>query len=249
MIRAAHLRLIVGATAAALVLSGCTQSNDASEGQPEWLFTQTAEGTTYTANADGTGTLVLRGAGPTTTAFTNRPVREAHLLSTQAFTIQWDEVFGDNPPNATLVEAASPGTVDVIELLSVTLGGDGSDLVYTVKPIAVDGEAVTPLPDTTDKPVTLFIDPTLVELLVVIAIAGTLVGLLVPSLEAAADVAKAVDAPQPIRACLGQVAQSEAAKRAEEIAKKVSLEAGIAYAVSAIVEGEVGGTCDISYQP
>lgn len=244
------MRLIPGALALVLAVSACTGTSDSGGAeQPEWLFTQTAQSATYTANADGTGTLVLQDVGPTTTAFTDRPDRQAHLLSTQAFTAQWEEVFGDDPPNATLVETSSVDTVDVVELLSVSLGTDGTDVVYTVKPLPVQGTSTAPVPTTTDQPVALFIDATLVELLVVIGIAGTLVGLLAPALLSAREAAESINAPQPIRACLGQVSQSEAAQRAEEVAKKVSAKAGIAYAVTEIVTGEIGGTCDITYQP
>ncbi|WP_320825275.1 carbohydrate binding domain-containing protein [Reinekea sp.] len=44
--------------------------------------------------------ITLQGIRNTTMLFTDRPVREADVIKTQAFFDQWSANFGDNPPNA-----------------------------------------------------------------------------------------------------------------------------------------------------
>lgn len=248
-----HARPLLAAVLGAVVTlaSGCASTPDESTAPPEWLFTQTAQSASFVDNGDGTGVLTLTGVAPTTTAFTDRPNREAHLLSSQAFTVAWNDMFRGDPPNATLVETGSMDEPSVIELLDASLMDGGRSVAYTVKPLVIEGADKAVIPSSTAQPVALFIDATLVELLVVIGVAGTLVGLLAPAIasaESAAEAAGVVPDLPPIRVCLGAISQSEAAERAKEVAERVSVKAGVTYLVKEIVEGDVGGTCDMAFE-
>jgi hypothetical protein len=108
--------LISASLTAALALSGAlvipssalaaVDSTDGSSTVEEVLFTvQAARATTsnvkITGSADETFTLTLIGVDPVT-VFSNRPFRDAWLISPRGLTANWDTWFEGDPPNAVL---------------------------------------------------------------------------------------------------------------------------------------------------
>lgn len=117
----------------------------------ESLFVQTATGLTSSGN-----TITLKGIGPSTLYFADRPQRvTGHMLNTHFVDI-WNEgenSFEADPPNAVLSFLDPSGSFpeDTVVVLSEP-HLEGNDISYSVE--VLDGE----LP-TESGPVALFIDP------------------------------------------------------------------------------------------
>lgn len=116
--------------------------------QEEFLFTlQSARATTMPLKSSGpedeTFRLVLRGVDPVT-MFSDRPFREAMLMSVRAFDSNWDAWFAGDPPNAVLTFARpgrAPGSV-VVELLNSSFDPKSRTLSFTTKRLAREHDPV-----------------------------------------------------------------------------------------------------------
>ena len=120
----------------------------------ELLFVQNSRGVAIDKDK---GTLTLKGVSPTTTFFSDRPVRMAGHYSMKEYLATWDEgkdSFSADPPNATLsvFEQGQDDLLDVVvKLQNPRLQGD--DLIYDITLIDKEG----PLPKK-GGPASLFID-------------------------------------------------------------------------------------------
>jgi hypothetical protein len=114
-----------------------------------WLFVQTAASMSFEGS-----TLTLKGVGPQTLMFTDRPERMTGDAPTAKFVEYWTSGKSDfekDPPNATLsVTVNGEPQLSVLELTNPQLRGD--TLTYTVKLL---GDA--PPPSAGQAP-SLFID-------------------------------------------------------------------------------------------
>lgn len=75
---------------------------DSSETPPSWLFVQDASRGTLTGTNDQDLTLTLKGLPPYTSAFVDRPFKAAAAIPNQKFFNDWNRLFANSPPNATL---------------------------------------------------------------------------------------------------------------------------------------------------
>ena len=169
-------RLLLAASAAALVLAGCGGDGDddstgASETPAEGgeLFTQTAGAGTL-APVQGKNdvfTLTLSDASKDVTQFTDRPVRSATTESLEDFVNQWaTRGFADDPPNAALVldEESENADTSVFELAQPKYESTSGDVSYQATQIE-GATAALPNPDADARPPSkfgqahLFIDP------------------------------------------------------------------------------------------
>ena len=105
---------------------------------PSWLFTHTATAGTFATDADGTHTLTLTGIAPHLTAFTDRPDRDASIISAERFVQSWPSMFADSAPNVVLVEHEASGDSDSFVLTLFEPRLDASTLKFTA--VIVDGE-------------------------------------------------------------------------------------------------------------
>lgn len=101
--------IITGLAATGLVLAGCTSpSTDAAEAaQPSFLWVVTAEGGFINGIGEDTGnevlTMTLVNVRDHATQFTDRPFRDAYVISIADFTERWTSWFADgDAPNAVL---------------------------------------------------------------------------------------------------------------------------------------------------
>ena len=112
-------------TGGALLISDDDSSDEDGTAEPagaRLLFTQTARSGSIATGADGKVTLTLRGVARRTTRYTDRPLRVADTIPTEHLTRDFDALFGDEPPNASLsLPHPTPRTI-VLELLSVSAG-------------------------------------------------------------------------------------------------------------------------------
>lgn len=69
-------------------------------------------GTWGDVDADGTRVLELVDADDHVVVFADRPSRRAGVASTSDLVDQWDQLFGDDPPNAVIVEHEPSGDQD-----------------------------------------------------------------------------------------------------------------------------------------
>jgi hypothetical protein len=139
-----------GAALAAAAATGPAFADDAAGDQADFLFVQTAEAMAFDADQNR---LTLRGVGPVTLFFSDRPDRIAGNMQTAAFIPFWSEgadSFLSDPPNADL-SILEDGTLRqaVVVLRDPVL--EGGDLHYTVKVIAGEMPVL-------GKEVSLFID-------------------------------------------------------------------------------------------
>jgi hypothetical protein len=111
----------------------CAQSR-AAEPTVQLLFVQNAQGVVVDKDK---GTLTLKGVGPTTLFFSDRPYRLAGHYTTEEYLELWDDgkdSFLADPPNATL-SVFEPGKEDLVDLV-VELRNprpEGADLSYDIK--------------------------------------------------------------------------------------------------------------------
>jgi hypothetical protein len=120
--------------ASGAMLAGLSGQAAAADAKVQLMFVQSAEG----LKADDK-TLRLVNLSPQTIWFSDRPVRQAGHVTTQAYLQEWTSAAGPNnfskdPPNATL-SVYQPGrgdnTLTVVEISDPKV--DGKDLVYTYK--------------------------------------------------------------------------------------------------------------------
>lgn len=103
------------------------------DGQVSWLFSHTSDGATLAPNPDGTYKLMLTGADQHVIAFTDRPGRDAAIISTADLVDAWPTMFADSDPNAVLVEHEHAQAADsmVVELSDPVWAGDS--LTFSAK--------------------------------------------------------------------------------------------------------------------
>jgi uncharacterized protein YjbI with pentapeptide repeats len=102
-----------------------------------WLFSHSADGARLepAAGADRY-TLVLDGVDAHTIMFSDRPVRDTRVLDTSSFVESWDSAFGDDPPNAVIVEHEPDGAADSIVAVLEDPELNGRTLTYRVRLLA-----------------------------------------------------------------------------------------------------------------
>ena len=108
-----------------------------------WLYVQTALGCGFEATPGGL-TLVLTGVASTTTAFTDRPVRNATIMQTAVFDGAFSAGFGDDSPNGVLTGVPQEGGVQisvVVQLAAPKYRANMGTLTYMVQQSAAQ-EAV-----------------------------------------------------------------------------------------------------------
>jgi hypothetical protein len=163
--------------ALAVVLAGCSSAESPTAGavdstdqeEVSWLYTQTADSGRLEMT-DGQATkLVLNDVDPHTIAFSDRPERLTDIVGTEAMTDMWDELFGDDPPNAVLVEHSPEGDTDSVVVVlrrpvfdpsTGTLSYDIEVLADEQHPATIEGIGgdVHEVPPTEFRAVSLFID-------------------------------------------------------------------------------------------
>lgn len=137
-----RLALTASMTALALVAPLPTvqaEEPGASTAQPSYLFTVEApDGTTTILKPRGTVErmrLTLNGVEPVT-MFTDRPLRNARLISPTALSTHWSTWFADSPPNAVLTWSAGAGKAPssfVVTLTDVDYDADRRQLTFTAE--------------------------------------------------------------------------------------------------------------------
>jgi hypothetical protein len=109
------IRTFVALVAIAAFAAACQATPAIQQQEVSLLFSQTAAtGRLEPASGDNAYSLVLEGIDAHTVIFADRPVREAGVITTGEFVDGWDEAFGDDPPNAALVEHDRSGVADTI---------------------------------------------------------------------------------------------------------------------------------------
>ena len=110
----------------------------------EWLAVQTALGCGFEATPGGGVALVLTGVAGTTTAFTDRPVRNATSVETALFDGAFSVEFGDDSSNGVLTGVPQEGGVQisvVVQLSAPKYLANRGTLTYMVQQSAAQ-EAV-----------------------------------------------------------------------------------------------------------
>lgn len=142
---------LLGAAAKATATTASDQAQDTLE-EAQLLFVQTS-----TDVALENSKMTLKGIGPTTIFFSDRPKRIAGHMDTEEFVADWKEGKGKNsfaadPPNATLSIFGKDEIVDIVmELKNPRL--DGNDLIYDIVGVLEQDHPIT------TGPCSLFIDP------------------------------------------------------------------------------------------
>ena len=112
-------------------LGGGGRSESATD-EVSWLFSHTADSGEIRQRSDGSLELVVRGFDEHVTAFTDRPFRDAKILSVGWLVSSWNELFAGSPPNAVLVEHEPDGAARsvVVELSAPQMSG--GELTYAI---------------------------------------------------------------------------------------------------------------------
>jgi hypothetical protein len=112
-------------------LGGGGRSESATD-EVSWLFSHTADSGEIRQRSDGSLELVVRGFDEQVTAFTDRPFRDAKILSVGWLVSSWNELFAGSPPNAVLVEHEPDGAARsvVVELSAPQMSG--GELTYAI---------------------------------------------------------------------------------------------------------------------
>ncbi len=115
-------------------VAGLGEPTAAASAAPAYFFSQNARSGTYRTTSDGVE-LVLDDVADVTVAITERPNRGATHLRTADFVADWDDQFGDDPPNATIAVVAADGTQSeaALELLRPTYDPDARRLTYPAR--------------------------------------------------------------------------------------------------------------------
>ena len=142
---------LLGAAAKSTAATAADQAQDTVE-EAQLLFVQTSRDVDL-----GKSKMTLKGIGPTTIFFSDRPKRIAGHMDTEEFVADWKEGKGKNsfaadPPNATLSIFGKDEIVDIVmELKNPRL--EGSDLIYDIVGVLEQANPIT------TGPCSLFIDP------------------------------------------------------------------------------------------
>lgn len=147
------LHLFVGIVVVTAILSSTSTPSRAAqveaEKKPEWLFVQNSSqrGAELMLKKNGTGTLVMNANHPGIVAFTDRPYREAKLISMFAMAKTWKkgtDSFAVDPPNAILSgmlwgEAHSVG-LELLTMKARKVGPTRWQTTFKVKLLHVAGD-------------------------------------------------------------------------------------------------------------
>ena len=76
--------------------SRCTSADES------YLFLLSADSGAFEKESSATYKLTLYDVSDITVVFADRPLRQAHIIHTTEFADSYDELFGDDPPNAAL---------------------------------------------------------------------------------------------------------------------------------------------------
>lgn len=108
-----------------------------------YLFVLNAKSGTLELESDGSHTLTLIDMSDITLAFADRPIRQAHIMSTADFVSSYDMFFGDNPPNAALSfmldDDATEMEMAVFIISNPRYDADNKILTYSATLIPLDG--------------------------------------------------------------------------------------------------------------
>lgn len=128
-----NLTVLICATG--LLFACGSDGEDATSGRQEFLFTQTAQGGTFTPAGDGTWQLDLTDVYPQTFFFSDRPERIAGQVGVEKFLLNLDFPDPDDPPNAAIVLSEANAAQDVVigELLDPTYDKEAATLSYRVR--------------------------------------------------------------------------------------------------------------------
>jgi hypothetical protein len=107
-----------------------------------YLFVLNARSGTLERESDGSHTLTLIDMSDITLAFADRPIRQAHIMSTADFVSSYDLFFGDNPPNAALCfmldDNATEVEMAVFTICNPRYDADTKILTYSATLIPLD---------------------------------------------------------------------------------------------------------------
>ncbi len=123
---------------------------------PDWLFVLDAPSATLDSGADEL-TLTLQAPGHVL-AFTDRPARDAEFVRPTWLATEWEELFGEDPPNAVLTGLSEDGSTVEVAVVVESLEGDGAELTASLTGL---GEGVEGLPASL-RQVALFVDDVVV---------------------------------------------------------------------------------------
>ena len=98
--------------------------------EPQWLLSHGSSSAVVAQGRSGETTLTLAEPDPTVLMFTDRPERNTATLDLDSLINQWSDAFGDDPPNAALVDDASGDALAVLTLSEPRRVGDA--LTFTV---------------------------------------------------------------------------------------------------------------------
>jgi len=121
--------------------------------EPQWLLSHGSSSAVVAQGRSGETTLTLAEPDPTVLMFTDRPERNTATLDLDSLINQWSDAFGDDPPNAALVDDASGDALAVLTLSKPRRDGDA--LTFTVLGLDIQPGVV----GTLDSGAHLFIDP------------------------------------------------------------------------------------------
>jgi len=125
-----------------------------------YLFVQEAESGTLVEEEGGDYTLTLQGVSVSTVVFSDRPVRDAFMMTTADFVESFGVDFAGDPPNASLSFELTTGGAPSVAVFTIDhpiLNEDAGTLSYRVKDIGLSREDSANLP-ASFGPASLFID-------------------------------------------------------------------------------------------
>lgn len=119
---------------------------------PSWLFVQEAASGTLKGPDNQHLTLTLKRVRNYTTAFTDRPIRDAVDIPTQTFISDWDTAFAGDPPNASLSYRlpgqARPQTL-ILELTSPAYDSKKGEVTYQAALVHTEARPLASVPAVT----------------------------------------------------------------------------------------------------
>lgn len=121
------------ALAASVVAISAWERRPSSE--TSWLFTHTSDTGSLASKSDGTFTLTLSGISPRVIAFSDRPERDATIISTAGLIHTWPTLFKDSAPNAVLVEHLADGDTRSLPLTLLNPKVSTDTITFDARPM------------------------------------------------------------------------------------------------------------------
>ena len=127
---------LVAAGVFAVVGAGALVVGQPWRGEPEWLFTYSADSAAFEDQGSGVYRVRFSGADGQLLAFTDRPDRDVTSVDVDVLESMWPSMFEGSNPNAVLVEQLPDSEQDsvVIEILDLMVAD--SQLVMDVEVLA-----------------------------------------------------------------------------------------------------------------